>query len=100
MLINATADLCGFLNGTNKDPLSIHIFGAIKEALPKNFMHSCPYFGKMELANIYIPASRGDIYPDGLYNIKMNFFNNRDENIFLLKLLLEMRRTGLGNAKF
>jgi len=99
-IINATADICGFLNGTNNDPLSKYIFDAIGDALAKNFLHQCPYFGKLELPNIYITPHKNDIYPDGLYNINLHFFNSRDDKIFLLKLVVEIRRSGLGNAKW
>jgi len=99
-LINATADICGFLNETNNDPLSGWLFTGIRDALPKNILHQCPYFGKLELPNISITPFKNDIYPDGLYNSKFRFFNNRDDKIFLLKLVLEVRRSGLGNAKW
>jgi hypothetical protein len=42
-LINSTIDVCGFLNGTNNNPLVKWFFSVIRESLPKNFLHPCPY---------------------------------------------------------
>jgi len=92
--------MCGFLNGTNKDLLSAWIFDGIRDALPADFFHPCPYFSILALNNIYIKSFKGEMFPDGLYNANLHFFNNRDDKVFLLKLVLEARRTGLGNSRF
>jgi len=100
VLINATADVCGFFNGTNKDPLTAWIYYGIRDALPADFFHPCPFFSILAFNNIHIKSYKDEIFPDGLYLIKMHFLNNRDVKVFLLKLVLEARRTGLGNSRF
>jgi len=121
VLINATADVCGFLNGTNKDLLSGWILATVRDALPQGFLHPCPWvfhaykfvtkmffivfflqqqFGTLAFNNIYIKSYKDEMFPDGLYLMKLHFFNNRDDNIFLFKNVMEARRTGLGSSRF
>jgi hypothetical protein len=42
-IINATVDVCGYLNGTNSNPLGKWYFGILRESLPENLLHPCPY---------------------------------------------------------
>jgi len=99
-IINATADICGFLNGTNSDALTKWIVSIIEAAVPPGFLHSCPYFGMINLANIFISFGVDDVFPDGFYATKVRFFNARDENIFTLQLLVETRKSGNGDIRF
>jgi len=99
-LINATADVCGFLNGTNNDPLTKWIVGIVGASLPPGLLHSCPYIGLIRCYGLSPKADRNKFWPDGLYTFTLSFFNRRDDNIFKLRIELEIRGTGNGNSKF
>jgi len=52
------------------------------------------------MLNGYIKAYANDMYPDGTYRATLHLFNQRDENIITVKMLIELRKSGNGDGRF
>jgi len=90
--------MCGFLNGTKTDKITQFILGALAAA--PGMIHPCPYTGTFVLHNAYIMSWENEVYPDGFYSHQLHFFNARDDKIFILDLMWEVRKSGKGDQRF
>lgn len=88
-LIDVKANLCGFLNGTEKNVATKWLTDMISKTMPKNLLHSCPYIGEIKAYNcsLQIGPEMSVFFP-GRYRTQARVFNDRDENIFTV--LVEM----------
>lgn len=42
-VINSTIDLCGYMNGTNSNPLAKYAMDMARNSVPPGLIHPCPY---------------------------------------------------------
>jgi len=99
-IINATGDLCKFLNGSRTEPLIKWFFDLIGPHLPPGLAHPCPYTGYVTCKGLSIFGDQVYFFPDGIYTYKLRMFNDDDPNILSLKVDVEVTGTKHGDARF
>jgi len=99
-MINATSDICGFLNGTKNEVLTKYIIEIIGHHMPKGLLHPCPFVGYIECYGLNIIGESYHYWPDGVYTYALRLFNRKDFNILSVKIEVEVTGTGNSDVKF
>lgn len=85
-VINSTFSICKFFNGSDKNPVAKWIFDSFASAIPKDFIHSCPYIGELKLYNVTIAdVPQVTQFLHGTYRSIMRIFDGKDDNILTIK---------------
>lgn len=99
-MIDATVDVCGFLNGTADNVLAKWFMAAISRTFPAEYLHPCPYFGYYVLRNITVEVPKVALqFLAGNYRTTALFFDNQDEMIFKLITKAEFIEVRSGKRK-
>jgi len=83
-------DVCGFMNGTSNNPASKWLFDICSKSFPKELLHACPYVGELKFFNINVDTKvLANMFPNGCLKAKMTFYTNDDDQMFILKTLMD-----------
>lgn len=78
-------ELCSIYNGTSSNALFSSLVVIFEASLPPGMIHSCPYFGKIQLNNLTIDTSKiPSIFPTGSYRNRVLFYDDKDPKIFAI----------------
>jgi len=92
-IINVTMRMCSFLNGTIRDPASKWIITKLKKSFKPGFLHSCPYFGQINMADLSIETKGTSLlFSTGFYSSNLLLFNKDDSNIILAKVSADVMK--------
>lgn len=76
-------EICSILNGTANNYVVNTLINIFKDSMPPNILHSCPYFGRVEMENVSIDTTKiPSVFPSGSYRNRVLFFDDIDSNIF------------------
>jgi hypothetical protein len=74
------------MNGTDNNPIMKWIVDSISEKLPKDFIHPCPYVGRLAAYNVSLSFTGFTTqFLQGRYKIFGRFYDEKDVNIISLK---------------
>ena len=77
-------DLCGFLNGTDKNIATKWLIGQFTKSLPKGSFHGCPY-KSVKFYNMTTDVnSMMSAFTHGTYRATVRMYDNEDENIITM----------------
>jgi len=99
-MINATADVCSFLNGTKSDVLMKWVIGIIGHYMPAGLVHSCPYVSYLTCYGLSIVGDTANFWPDGLYTFDLRLFNQMDPNLYSVKIEIQVSGTAHADTRF
>lgn len=89
-IINSTIEICKFLNGTDKNPITKFIIDTVSKTAAKDFFHPCPYFGPVKLINVsFFDNSMSSQFLQRRHKILIRAFDNKDDNIITMKIETE-----------
>jgi Protein of unknown function (DUF1091) len=91
-VINATLDLCEFVNGTQSNLATKYFIDVFTKSFPPGFIHPCPYFGEFKLNNIslnLVPQSMQ--FLTGTYKTNLRFYDDKDDNIITFMAITESK---------
>jgi hypothetical protein len=78
------------MNGTDSNLVLKWILDLIKESVPKNIIHPCPYYGEFVAYNVSLGINAQLLqFLSGRYRSIGRFFDDQDENIFTFVLGVE-----------
>lgn len=90
-IINTSIPICKVLNGNYTNVAATWIIDTIKDTLPKNFIHPCPYVGSFKAFNISLtPNEFVTQFIKGRYKASYRFFDEQDDNIVTFFLGFEL----------
>ena len=73
--------MCSIFNGTSNNYPAIAIINTLKDSMP--FLHTCPYFGKVEMNNVTSDSRKcPSVFPSGTYRSRVRFYDDEDSNIY------------------
>lgn len=83
---------CAIMAGTTKPNQMVKlIFNTVKESIPQLF-HKCPFEGRFEVHNITMKNGKFlSIYPSGKYRMNIKLYDEIDDEIIFIKVVLELR---------
>ena len=78
-------EMCSIVNGTSHNYAVNALINTVKDSMP--YLHTCPYFGKVELTNITSDSSKfPSIFPSGIYRSRVLLYDDTDSNIISLTI--------------
>jgi len=99
-LINATAEVCKFLNGTKSEPIVKWVIDLVGPYMPRGLVHNCPYRGLVNCYGLNLFGDKIYFFPDGFYTFFLRIYNQKDPNIISIKVECEVTGTGFGDTRF
>jgi hypothetical protein len=89
-VFNSTTDFCSFMKNEGH-PIANFILDFIKDTVPRNLFHPCPFSGEFIAYNVTIkPVALFSQFLRGRLRAILTFFDDVDENIFTTKHEVEL----------
>jgi hypothetical protein len=85
-IINSTIDVCKYLNGTLGNPILKWLVNEVSDNLPKQYIHPCPFIGRVKVYNITFAGHIAGQFLRGRYKAVARSFDDQDDNIITLKI--------------